>query len=400
MKIGILTFHRSINNGALIQCYALVSRLKKDFPCDIVEVIDYDMPKVAEEIYPDTLVKYYSGANLRIFLSKTKRLLLNPSMLNRQKEKNKIFKQAVSILPLSKKRIVSNGTDELFQYINTTYDVVIVGSDAIWNYSLRGFPNPYFLDSSIIIPKFSYAASCYGLNYERTAEEQKQKIADILESYTFIGTRDIESEKYLKFIGCSKEPVHTCDPTLLLDMEHIPINHEELVNKLKARHFAFDGKTIGVMGTNEMCKMVKAMYGEKYQIVALFNYCRSADVNLFDLTPYEWAYVFRYFALTFTTYFHGTLLSLKNGTPVICVALDNTYNKNHMAKAYDFLQRIDMTDCYFDTDYKALNIKEIKAKADILINNADIKDSIRDKISVESKTYNIFISTLSECINE
>ena len=32
MKIGILTFHGSINEGAVMQCYSLCHRLMNDFP--------------------------------------------------------------------------------------------------------------------------------------------------------------------------------------------------------------------------------------------------------------------------------------------------------------------------------------------------------------------------------
>ena len=69
------------------------------------------------------------------------------------------------------------------------------------------------------------------------------------------------------------------------------------------------------------------MYGDKYQIVALYNYIKGADVNLYDVTPFEWAYAFRYFKVTFTTFFHGTMLSLRNGTPLICIALKTDFAK-------------------------------------------------------------------------
>lgn len=44
MKIGILTFHRAINYGAVLQCYALSEVLKK-MGHDVF-VIDYRQPRV------------------------------------------------------------------------------------------------------------------------------------------------------------------------------------------------------------------------------------------------------------------------------------------------------------------------------------------------------------------
>ena len=42
MKIGILTYHRAINYGAVLQSFSLVERLKKDFPNESIEIIDYN----------------------------------------------------------------------------------------------------------------------------------------------------------------------------------------------------------------------------------------------------------------------------------------------------------------------------------------------------------------------
>ena len=42
MRIGILTFHRSINYGAFMQCYALSHELMSRYPEHQVEVIDFE----------------------------------------------------------------------------------------------------------------------------------------------------------------------------------------------------------------------------------------------------------------------------------------------------------------------------------------------------------------------
>ena len=40
-KVGILTFHRSINYGAFMQAYSLSKKIKKRVPDATVEIIDY-----------------------------------------------------------------------------------------------------------------------------------------------------------------------------------------------------------------------------------------------------------------------------------------------------------------------------------------------------------------------
>ena len=48
MKIGILTFHRSFNYGAFMQCFSLVNKLKEDFPNAEFEVVDYTVKRAID----------------------------------------------------------------------------------------------------------------------------------------------------------------------------------------------------------------------------------------------------------------------------------------------------------------------------------------------------------------
>ena len=393
MKIGILTYHKSINNGAVMQCYSLSKRLQQEFPDDQVEVIDFHMPKIAAA-YKPTLKQYMAGTSgaqkIRRFLLLAKR----PGKLRAERERYNAFERVSDLLPLSADRILDNGTDRLFRYINENYDVVIAGSDAIWNYISRGFPNPYYLDETVSCKKLSYAASCYGMVYENIPQEHKSKICRILNSYDFLGVRDNESENFLKHIGAAKRGVHTCDPTAFLDVNDLPIREEELRKKLAAKGFDFNRPAIGIMGTERMCKMVRRFYGKRYQIVGLYEYYTGTDVNLYDLTPYEWAYVFRFFRLTFTTYFHGTMLSLRNGTPVICIALETEFSKHHQTKVEDILTRLGLRDWYFHTDYNGLNEENIKAKADELL-SGDFRQRIISAMDEEAKSVQPFLDALS-----
>lgn len=400
MRIGILTFHRSINNGAIIQCYSLYKKILNDFPeCD-VEVIDYHMPKVSDKLYPVSARQYYEGVSIIDFLKKTYRLLQDPKKFKHQREKNELFNEALTNIKLSERRIISNDTCELFQYINSNYDVVIVGSDAIWNYTLRGFPNPYFLDESIRIYKLSYAASCYGMGIEDVKECEKIKIKNILNSYSFIGVRDDETALFAKQIHVNNNICHTCDPTVLLNMENLPVDRKEFEIKLCNVGFDIKKPSIGVMGDNCMCKFLKQVYGNKYQIIALFNYCKDADVNLFNITPFEWAYVFKYFKLTITTYFHGTLLSLKNQTPVLCIALNNSYNVTHRSKVEDFLKRVNLEDFYIPYNLIHKDSKQVVKLMDQLINDESIRISISHEMNREAESYIPFYNQLLDIQNK
>ena len=126
MRIGILTFHRSFNYGAFMQCFSLVTRLKRTFPGSDIEVVDY------------TSMNALAGYDDEIKRAE-------PDIANKLKSRNSSFKQCQEILPLSNRRIISDDIEDITHFLNENYDVIVVGSDAVWNWMSRGFPNVYFL---------------------------------------------------------------------------------------------------------------------------------------------------------------------------------------------------------------------------------------------------------------
>ena len=398
IRIGILTFHRCVNNGAVMQAYSLSKRLMHELGNQnvSVEIIDYQMPRV-DQYCKATLRNYYRNCSLPLALKRTYRLLQNPRKFKQDKERAAVFEEAFETLPLSKRRIYDDGCDVLFKYMDETYDIVIAGSDAIWNYDIRGLPNPYFLSDSIHCEKYTYAASVYGLNYENISESDRKEIGRILNSYRLLCTRDDESSKFVTQMGCTSTPIHTCDPTVFLDVNDLPVDQAVIEAKLKKKGFDFQKPTIGMMGTDAMCEMLRKMYGHQYQIVALFNFCKGADVNIHDFSPFEWAYVFRYFKVTVTTFFHGTLLSLRNGVPVVCIALNNAYTRCHKTKVQDVLERVGYAHSYFSTDYRTTSINQIKTQIDDYMAN-DLHDEIIVRMDEEATSFTSFIEQLKKNI--
>ena len=133
MKTGILTFHRSVNNGAFMQAYALSSEIKKRFPSDEVEIIDFTPPSVVN-YYSYSLVSYLRHSTLRVFAGKLLHLLRDPAYLKRMRKRTAVFDVAADALPLSEKKIVSSNDEDVYAYINDNYDRLVVGSDAVWNF--------------------------------------------------------------------------------------------------------------------------------------------------------------------------------------------------------------------------------------------------------------------------
>lgn len=385
-RIGILTFHRSINYGAYMQCLSLSHYLEKCFPECKIEVIDYES-KVMHDIY----LPKFSLACIK-----------HPRLYPATKRKYNAFNAALKYLPLSNKYFCFDGMREEFEkYITDNYDAIIVGSDAVWNWVKRGFPNPYLLGLKGDIKKFSYAASAYGMSMEYVGEKETAYFAEALKTFSFIGYRDEYTKDLVEKVCPQAEPTFTCDPTLFLDMEYVLSLMKH--TKESFREYIFekyklpkDKILIGAMETsNSVIEQVKKHYGDKCYVVCVYNYLSSSDKYISDLNPLEWSQIFSLFDITITNYFHGTLLSLKNKTPII--SIDRTeFSKKNEGKIHDVLRRMDLLDCYFSGE--ATKEEVIEKIEYILKNKVDYKNKIERNLENLSETKRGLVDALKEVL--
>ena len=268
MKIGILTYHQSVNNGAVMQAYSLSKRLRQEYPDAMVEIIDYRMKKIAAS-YSYSLRTHLGESSAIVKLKKMAKLILDPFYLRRLQKRTAIFEDCLPMLPLSSKTVISDDCNELIEWINEEYDLLVVGSDAIWNYIARGLPNAYLPDGRIKCKKMSYAASCYGMDFQLRSEEERQYVGECLNEFSFLGVRDGATEQFVRWSGCHTASTHTCDPTAFLNVQDLPIDEKALRQKLSARGFDFNKPAIGVMGTKPLLRMIRTFYKKKYQLVSL-----------------------------------------------------------------------------------------------------------------------------------
>lgn len=322
MKIGILTYHDTANYGSFLQCYSLWKLMEERYPGIGFEIINYTHSTNEKNKFKAPFV--LAKSNLSI-LPKYISLQLN-------------FAECVKSLPLSKPHFVSSRYDRIVDYINDNYDGVIVGADTVLNAS-RGFPSVYNLPG-VNVKKYYFAASAHGLDYEQIAEGDIKKWKELLDGFDYIGVRDSYTASFLQYIDESIIYHNMVDPTFF----YKPIND---INTVKARilkKYKIDGnkKMIGVMSySDKAIKAIKRIYGETHNIISLYRDSESADVFLYDLKPHEWAVVFSMFEFTFTQFFHGTLFSLLNGTPVICFGRTKL-EEMKCGKVEDLLNYFDM----------------------------------------------------------
>lgn len=394
MRIGILTFHRSFNYGAFMQCFSLVTRLRREMPDVSIEVVDYSSKKAM------------SGYERTILNS-------NPDIAQKLKERNAAFLQCQETLPLSSKSIVTDDIDEICSYLNLNYNAIIVGSDAVWNWNVRGFPNIYFL-KDYVGEKFSYAASAHGLIYQNCDDDYKRYLNEAFGGFRYIGVRDVTTSELVHFANPEKEVYHNCDPTMFLNLKDVPCDKTQLRKKMQNAGIDFSKPLIGLMASDNIGYEIKKHYGDAIQLVALYVPNKHADVYLYNLTPFEWAHVFSFFKVTLTHYFHGTMLSLVNCVPVIPVEFASSFSKTNITKINDLMNRIGLGEWRHTIDTTNDNIlkrslrkihfpydkeiwKGVISQIDYFLNN-DCSQLIKEKIYTERKTADSFFDAIKSFV--
>lgn len=395
MKLGILTFHRSINYGAFMQCYSLSRRLQQDFPQLEVEVIDYNPPEAirAEERKISTAA--------------------DPVKKAAYAGRRELFAHCCEQLPLSSQQLLGADTDSLFRYLNDTYDIVVVGSDAVWNWNIRGFPNAYFL-RGYHGAKLSYAASAHGQDFRAMTDEQRNYLAEAFREFDYLGVRDVSTEQMLHQIDPALKCHHNCDPTMLLDIASLPCDRTVVRRKLCDKGIDPDGILVAVMAGEYTVgrEWKKAMKGMA-QTIALYEPNAYADVYMDNLDPFEWATAFSFCRASVTHFFHGTLLSLVNGIPPMAVEPAQGFAAKYTSKISDVLTRLDLMNCYHPVPmtrrsklFRKLglpaNVRVWKSVAGelekVFPQREKLYSCIRSKVEQEAENYLDFKNALTECI--
>lgn len=413
-KIGILTFHRSLNYGAFMQAYSLVTRLQKDFPNDSVEIIDYctkrHQRKYSEHFLTwvlSSLPEWKQTGVVPAVKATVKNLLTtisNPKFLEKRHHLQQAFAVDMEKMPLSSVSFYSDRFSACADYISKTYDVVIVGSDCVWEINNYPFPNLYFLHD-VKTKKLSYAACAQGMLYEKLSQSQKAYMADSWRDMDYLSVRDEATEELVKAVSPELKPHHDCDPSLFLDMQSFPFEEDRVMQILIESGVDFSRPVIGIMGNQRLGKLCRAVMGKDAQIVSVYEDNPYADIHLGNLTPFQWAGCFRFFDLVFTNKFHGTLLSLKNGTPTVSVdfcANMEGYSNAGRTKMYDVLQRLDLLEHYYawKSEPTAEEITYLRHLSEKFL-SMNKEFNVEEKIKTEAdsmKEYSAMLATILEKI--
>ena len=207
MKIGIITFHAAHNYGSMLQAYALQTFLERNG--NIVEIINF-RPKSQRKGYP-LPVCFNSKHNAKLSLL---RLLFAPTTIKPLKQKWELFE---TFLNQHLHVTEEFHTLEELQKAHFDYDVLITGSDQIWNTKAFDFSEAYFgtFISSNKTRKMAYAPSM-------GPEPEKQNVdyvKHLLTDFKGVSVREERTKRFLVDNGICKDVELVVDPTMLLEVK-------------------------------------------------------------------------------------------------------------------------------------------------------------------------------------
>lgn len=248
MKVAILTLINQLNYGGILQAYALQKAcLKMGIHADLVnywlsphnrnltgEVFSIRFPRFLKD-----LLKGKKPWNMEIRRYRTKQFLKKSIQFS-----EKTYRNSSELANIKE------------------YDLIIVGSDQVWNYKWHGDPNPFLLTK--LDPKIIRTAYAASMGFKELPEEYLETYRAGISQFKLIGVRESEGVKQVKsWTGLDAECV--LDPVLLLDKE----DWQELVSPYQGKSYIFC-YWLGNL-TQDMINQLTTLACDKQQMIHLFT---------------------------------------------------------------------------------------------------------------------------------
>ncbi len=202
MKIGVLTYHFSINWGAVLQCYALREAL---------ETLGHDAYVInfVSEEQADNVALYRKNNSLQSIL---KNVLLLP-FHGQRRMRNKLFESFVQE-KMNVTKHVANYDEFIRLQEEGKFDAIFVGSDQVWNPRIKDFNDIFFLKGIKNTKKIGYAVSLGEAGYTDLLPYM-----DSIQNFDVVSVREESAASIIRKLY-NGNVLMAMDPTFLLSHSH------------------------------------------------------------------------------------------------------------------------------------------------------------------------------------
>ena len=374
MKIGLLTHHRVINIGSILQAYCV-----KEFYKSLGhEVILIDLRNWKTEFY-----EYRKLFNL-------KKLKINFFHYNKLKNSRSFLKKNFKFT----KPIFSGNIKKFNELlINNKFDLISVGSDTVWELRKNGYTkhsvNEFFLPN-YPKKKISISASMDPIDENflnlKKIKDVLDKRMKSLKDFNFINVRDFQTLNIIKRYELDANI--TSDPTILM---------------IRSAIFkTFKGNKKNLMGLqldSVSTKNIFDKYKDKKNTIDLNGYINNKIQKQFisNLSIEEYLKFLQNLNLLITNRFRGTLLTLlvSNCSIPIIGYEDPQKWKSGKSKLREIFLELNLKDFITNDIEKVIYIKKKIDEKSLIWPN----ESIKKKLNILSNKSKELLKKQLECLN-
>lgn len=306
-KVGIMTFHRAINYGAVLQAYALNRKLNEvGFDCTTV---DYACEAVDIQYRYRGRRKCTSWKN---FVAHNLTCMLH----RKKKARMESFRKRIPQSPECNQQTIAE--------VEAKYDILVTGSDQVFNPECHRDDPAYYLSFATTQKKVSYAAS---IGSVASYMNSRLDTTALLSDFEKVSLRESDAAEYIsKQLG--RECQTHVDPVWLLSKDEWC----EVAGRKKQNQYIF---VYNLMDYPYMRAFVKKMHQlTGYQVVAASRtimgdamYAGCAR-NVSNCSPEDFLAFIRDAQYVVTDSFHGTSFSILMHRPFFAAFNPASQNTN------------------------------------------------------------------------
>ena len=336
MKIGIITYHRAINYGAVLQAYSL-----KTYLGDLGNMVE--------------IINYYNVDKKSKIHSKKEKLIStiwSPfcKILGKAKKEKKFIHFQNDYL--NRNNILIKNDIELCKYVDENkIDCLVSGSDQVWNPNINGRDPSFYFGFDTKAKKMSYAAS-FGASSLK--ENDSLEIAGYLKDFSFISVREKTGQTIIDNMNSNIKTYVVVDPVFLHNFDFWSnFAGQRLFKKKYVFCYVMPGDKEVEKKIEKLAKQYKKGTSAKIIFVGRKEYKRLKPdgKDFISASPREFVNLICYADFVITNSFHGTAFStLLNKNFYSINSGNKNSSKRYGSRINDFLESIGLNERILEKD--------------------------------------------------
>lgn len=342
MRVGILTFHRATNYGTALQAFATEKGIKK-LGVE-TEMIDYRPEYIERTLH---VRKLTNAKSLKDIASIIVNAVLYPNMAKRKSES---FKRFFSFMNVSDNVCL---TTEDVAKVSCEYDVVLSGSDQLFNRNITGNDKTYFLPFEHK-RKVTFASS---FGERKLSADRVEEIAPYFSGFDALSVREKTAHDILaqiKSVNLSaKSAASVLDPTFLLTKDEWN-EYADTTLKLPKDGYILTYYMIETPLLREITAKLQQKTGlkvinikpSKKQVIL------HQGKNLSYAGPSEFLACYKNASYVVTNSFHGTAFAINYSIPFFTSTLPVSMAGEVNSRLEDICELFDLSHRWIDSEQK------------------------------------------------